>query len=88
MNKWELGPKYSFAIHYSEFEVVRLQHENQQLKREKRVLEQSLEEETNKRMRVEENLNNVTNTVKENKKAYKKRFKQLVNKVPRQKENV
>jgi hypothetical protein len=39
-------------------------------------------------MRVEENLNNVTNTVKENKKAYKKRFKQLVNKVPRQKENV
>ncbi|CAB4028420.1 Hypothetical predicted protein, partial [Paramuricea clavata] len=32
-------------------------------------------------MRVEENLNNVTNTVKENKKAYKKRFKQLVNKV-------
>jgi hypothetical protein len=44
MNKWELGPKYSFSIHYSEFEVVRLQHENQQLKREKRVLEQSLEE--------------------------------------------
>lgn len=32
-------------------------------------------------MSAEENLNNLTNMVKENKEAYKKRFKQLVNKV-------
>lgn len=62
-------------------EVVCLQNENKKLKEEKRVLEQSLEEETTKRIRVEEKLENTTNLANQNKEEYKKKFKQLVNKV-------
>ena len=83
MNRWKLGPKYTFTIHYSELEVVCLQNENKVLKGEKRVLEQSLEEETNKRMHVEEKLKTAANKVKQTKASSKKKFKQLINKVAR-----
>ena len=81
MNVWEVGPMYRFTIFYNELEVVHLENENKKLKREKRMLEQSLEEESSKRMRTEEQLKTVTNTVESNKKMYKQKFKKLVNKV-------
>ena len=81
LNRWELGPKYTFTVYYDKLEVVNLENENRQLKGEKRALEQSLEEEKTKRIRAEEDLKTATNMVKQSKEAHKKKFKQLVNKV-------
>lgn len=81
LNVWKVGPKYSLTIYYNEIELINLEKENNELRGEKRALEQSLVNESTKRMRVEEKLKSVTNLVKKNEKMYKQKFKQLVKKV-------
>ena len=81
MNTWEFGSKYKFTIYYNELDSVNVEHENRRLKGEKRMLEESLKEETCKRMRTEDQLKKAENTVKSNEEKYKKKFRQLVNKV-------
>jgi phosphoenolpyruvate carboxylase len=81
MNKWEIGSKYKFTVFYSELDAVNVEHENRKLKGEKRKLEESLEEETSKRMRTKDQLKKAENTMKSGEEKYRKKFKQLVNKV-------
>jgi hypothetical protein len=64
MNKWEIGSKYKFTVFYSELDAVNVEHENRKLKGEKRKLEESLEEETSKRMRTKDQLKKAENTMK------------------------
>ena len=81
LNVWELGKKYRFTIYYKELDVVNIEYENRKLKGEKRKLEESLEEETARRLKTEEQLKTVKDEVETSKKTYKKKFRDLVNKV-------
>ena len=83
VNVWDVGPKYQFTIYYNELNVVNVAQENRQLKGEKRKLENDLQEESNKRMHTEEELNATRALLVSNQKKYKQKFKQLVNKVAR-----
>lgn len=83
MNVWDVGPKYKFTIYYNELDVVNVAQENRQLKGENRKLENDLQEESNKRMHTEEELNATRALLVSNQKKYKQKFKQLVNKVAR-----
>ena len=67
--------------YYNEINVVDLEKENAQLKGKKRALERSSEMESAKRMKVEEKLNMLNDTVEKNKVVYKGKFKQLVKKI-------
>ena len=87
LNVWKVGPKYHLTIYYNEIELVTLEKENNELKGEKRALEQSLLEESSKRMKVEEKLNILKNTVEKNKHFYKSKFKQLLKKISKLRTN-
>ena len=58
-----------------------------ELKGEKRSLENGLEMDSDKRMKVEEKLTGLEKTIKINKIAYKGKFKQLVKKIAQLKTN-
>ena len=87
LNVWNVRLKYHLTIYYNEIELVTLEKENNELKGEKRALEQSLLEESSKRMKVEEKLNILKNTVEKNKHLYKSKFKQLLKKISKLRTN-
>ena len=53
LTKLRTGPCYQFKVYYNEVDVVQLKNENSKLRGEKRVLEESLVQETAKRLRVD-----------------------------------
>ena len=87
LNVWKVGPKYHLTIYYNEIELVTLEKGNNELKGEKRALEQSLLKESSKRIKVEEKLNVLKNTVEKKKNFYKSKFKQLVKKISKLRTN-
>lgn len=82
VNSWK-NSTYSLSVHYNEIEVIDLHRENEKRKCEKRSLEDALELESAKRIRLEGEVNVLEKTVKKKEIAYKGKFKQLVKKIAR-----
>ena len=56
LSQWEFGRPYSFKIYYNEVDAIKLKNDNEKVKGQKQLVENSLVEETAKILRVEEKL--------------------------------
>lgn len=81
LTKLRTGPSYQFKVYYNEVDVVQLKNENSKLRGEKRVLEESLVQETAKRLRVDEKAQEALDKAEKKGAFYKKKFVQLAKKV-------
>ena len=82
-NQLEFGRPYSFKIYYNEVDAIKLKNDNEKVKDQKRLVENSLVEETAKRLRVEEKLTRALEKAEKKGSYYKKLFKRLAKKVIR-----
>lgn len=82
LNTWK-NTNFKVNIYYTEIDVIDLSKKNEKLQREKRALEDQLEVESAKRIRLENDMNILEETVKTKEIAYKGKFKQLVKKIAR-----
>ena len=79
----EFGRPYSFKIYYNKVDAIKLKNDNEKVKDQKRLVENSLVEETAKRLRVEEKLTRALEKAEKKGSYYKKLFKRLAKKVIR-----
>ena len=84
LQRWETGEPYRFKIFYDEISTVKLGNENVKLKNEKRKAEESLAQETAKRLNVEEKLNTALKKAETKGTFFQKRFKNLAKKIARE----
>ena len=78
--KWK-KEHYSFKNFYNEIDVCQLQQQNEELRGQKRKLENSVIDEQAKRLKVEQNLEEVLKKGEKTKKFYQKKFRVLARKV-------
>ena len=83
LQRWEAGEPYRFKIFCDEISTVKLGNKNVKLKNEKRKVEESLAQETAKRLNVEEKLNTALKKAETKGTFFQKRFKNLGKKVAR-----
>ena len=81
VNGWKNGQKYRFKVFYNEVDVLRLKSECDLLRGEKRALEESVTQETVKRICLEDKLQSALEKAGKREEANKKRFKRLAKKV-------
>lgn len=86
LKKWTTGrySTWSFKIYYSELEPERLKQENNNLKAEKRKLEEDLEVERCKKTKIEKKLKDAVAKNQEITGNFKKKFKRLTQKLIKQ----
>ena len=82
--KWNVGKKYEFKVCYNKIDVAVLKEQNDNLRGEKRKLEETLVEEEAKRLRVEEKLSKAINKAQQSSNFYKKEFKRIARKLAKQ----
>ena len=81
VNGWKNGQKYRFKVFYNEVDVLQLKSECDQLRGEKRALEESVTKQTAKRICLEDKLQSTLEKAGKREEANKKRFKRLAKKV-------
>ena len=81
VNGWKNGQKHRFKVFYNEVDVLRLKSECDLLRGEKRALEESVTQETVKRICLEDKLQSALEKAGKREEAHKKRFKRLAKKV-------
>ena len=81
LTKLRTGPCYQFKVYYNKVDVVQLKNENSKLRGEKRVLKESLVQETAKRLRIDKKAQEVLDKSEKKGSFYKKKFVQLAKKV-------